>query len=259
MSDALEVKNIEKVTNHDVKVVGIPLETEMPITFRNFPAPAVISFGFYYFEQTMMETALRKCKKQSEPERIMRRKKKASLIIQKPAGEREHVYGTRLVDINEGKFNLRMKEEYLEIPCRGRIRSWCNELLLITDPFKLGALYIFNLVTKEGSTLPPSSSPCSGHVGCKCGLGLAYDKFKGAYKGKGTIFGMTPSLLKGVSTFGGGENCWSGSTCNLILLFLELFSAVHLNSYGGYQIHAFKAYPGRMELCLLPQVSNGVA
>uniref|UniRef100_A0A5B6YPK4 F-box domain-containing protein n=1 Tax=Davidia involucrata TaxID=16924 RepID=A0A5B6YPK4_DAVIN len=172
---------------------------------------------------------LRKCKKQCEPERIMRRKKKvdyfaylpddilfnilillpaellrykfkyvcrrwfniitnrilfdqASLIIQRPTGEREHVYGTRLVDINEGKFNLRMKEQYLDIPCRGRIRSWCNELLLITDPFKLGALYVFNLVTKEGSTLPPCSSYCSGHVGCKCGLGLAFDKFKGAYK-----------------------------------------------------------------------------
>lgn len=106
----------------------------------------------------------------------------ASLIIQKPVGEREHVYKTRLVDFNEFEPRLRMKEQYLDIPCKGRIRSWCNELLLITDPNNVGALYIFNLITKEGLTLPFCSPYCKGHVGCKCGLGLAFDEFKRVYK-----------------------------------------------------------------------------
>ncbi|CAL5363754.1 unnamed protein product [Camellia sinensis] len=106
----------------------------------------------------------------------------ASLIIQRPIRENRHIYETRRVDVNEGKLKLWTTVQDLNIPCRGRIRSWCNELLLITDPHNLGALYIFNVNTQDGSTLPPCSSSCKGHFGCKCGIGLAFDKIKGSYK-----------------------------------------------------------------------------
>lgn len=104
-----------------------------------------------------------------------------SIIIQKPAA-RGHVYRTRLVDFNEGISNLRLKEQYLNIPCKGRVRSWCNELLLITEPHKNGSLFIFNLITMVGSALPRGSKDCGGHAECKCGLGIAFDKFNGVYK-----------------------------------------------------------------------------
>ncbi|XP_059666368.1 F-box protein At5g49610-like [Cornus florida] len=110
----------------------------------------------------------------------------ASLIVQKPS-HGKHLYETRLLDISEVRlkeFKLEMYEQVIDIPCRGRIRSWCNELLLIADTSEFGALYIFNLITKEGFHLPQclGSGDCGGHFRLKCGLVLTFDKFKRVYK-----------------------------------------------------------------------------
>lgn len=102
----------------------------------------------------------------------------ASLILEKPTGSDT----VRLIDIREEKHGLKMSEQYLDIPYSGRIKSWCNEFLLITDLDREGSLYIFNFITKEGAFLPECSTICGGHYGCKCGVGLSYDEFKGVYK-----------------------------------------------------------------------------
>lgn len=115
----------------------------------------------------------------------------SSIIIQKPVekgqlyssrGKGLNVYTTRLVELNEGNSNLRVKDQYLNIPCKGRIKSSCNEFLLITDPRKHGALYLFNRITKVGKILPRGSNDCKGHAACKCGLGVAFDMFREVYK-----------------------------------------------------------------------------
>lgn len=108
---------------------------------------------------------------------------RASLIIQKPTSENHRAYTSRLVSICEGKKKLRVSKKDLNIPCRGHIRSWCNELLLIVDPNKLGALYVYNLLTKEGLYVPMSMSLfCKGHIRCRCGLSLAFNKYTREYK-----------------------------------------------------------------------------
>ncbi|KAD5962076.1 hypothetical protein E3N88_13549 [Mikania micrantha] len=109
----------------------------------------------------------------------------ASLILEDSYG----CHMVRLMDICEEKQGLKMKEQYLEIPYSGRIKSWCDEFLLITDLDKQGSLYIYDLITKQGSFLPPCSTSCGGHYGCKCGVGLSYDKFKGVYKVVHVFFG----------------------------------------------------------------------
>ncbi|KAL9991976.1 putative F-box domain-containing protein [Helianthus debilis subsp. tardiflorus] len=102
----------------------------------------------------------------------------ASLILETSYGSRT----VRLMDISEDKHGLTLKEQNLEIPYTGRIKSWCNEFLLITDLYKEGSLFIYDIIRKQGSFLPPCSTSCGGHYGCKCGVGLSYDKFKGVYK-----------------------------------------------------------------------------
>uniref|UniRef100_A0A251UD39 Putative glycoside hydrolase family 17, F-box domain-containing protein n=1 Tax=Helianthus annuus TaxID=4232 RepID=A0A251UD39_HELAN len=102
----------------------------------------------------------------------------ASLILETSYGSRT----VRLLDISEDKHGLTLKEQNLEIPYTGRIKSWCNEFLLITDLYKEGSLFIYDMIRKQGSFLPPCSTSCGGHYGCKCGVGLSYDKFKGVYK-----------------------------------------------------------------------------
>nr|XP_043632771.1 F-box protein At5g49610-like isoform X2 [Erigeron canadensis] len=102
----------------------------------------------------------------------------ASLILENTTGSQT----VRLVDIREEKDGLKMKDQCLDIPYNGRIKSWCNEFLLITDLNRDGSLFLFNRITKEGSFLPPCSLSCRGHYGCKCGVGLSYDDFKEVYK-----------------------------------------------------------------------------
>ncbi|KAI3705078.1 hypothetical protein L1987_75310 [Smallanthus sonchifolius] len=102
----------------------------------------------------------------------------ASLILENSSG----IHTVRLMDISEEKQGLTMRDQYLEIPYSGRIKSWCNEFLLITDLNKEGSLYIYDLISKQGSFLPQCSTSCGGHYGCKCGVGLSYDKFKEVYK-----------------------------------------------------------------------------
>lgn len=105
----------------------------------------------------------------------------ASIIIQKPVAG-GYVYRTRVVHLNEGLHSVKFKEQYLNIPVKGRVRSWCNELLLITEPHNNGSLFIYNLKTKLGSALPRDSNECGGHVKCNCSLGIAFDKYNGIYK-----------------------------------------------------------------------------
>lgn len=68
-----------------------------------------------------------------------------------------------------GKLDGQLK--VIPLPCDGRVRSLCNELLLMTEPDKEGALYVYNLISKVGRTLSLSVH-CGGHSKCKCGLAL---------------------------------------------------------------------------------------
>ncbi|PWA65108.1 glycoside hydrolase family 17, F-box domain-containing protein [Artemisia annua] len=101
-----------------------------------------------------------------------------SFILETQTGSHK----VRLVDISEEGEGITMNERYLELPYNGRIKSWCNEVLLITDLDKQGSLFFYNIITKEGSLLSQCSISCGGHYSCRCGIGLSYDKFKGVYK-----------------------------------------------------------------------------
>ncbi|CAH1418566.1 unnamed protein product [Lactuca virosa] len=75
-----------------------------------------------------------------------------------------------------------MKVQDLDIPPIGIIRSWVNELLLISD-YKKQSLYVYNLITKEGSYLPERNiASCGGYCTIKCGVALSFNLFKGIYK-----------------------------------------------------------------------------
>ncbi|GJX40472.1 hypothetical protein Tco_0418471 [Tanacetum coccineum] len=76
-----------------------------------------------------------------------------SFILETQTGSHK----VRLVDISEKGEGLRMNERYLEVPYNGRIKSWCNEVLLITDLDKQGSLFVYNIITKEGSLFPQYS------------------------------------------------------------------------------------------------------
>ncbi|KAL7599182.1 hypothetical protein Lser_V15G26033 [Lactuca serriola] len=103
----------------------------------------------------------------------------ASFILQKMG-----TFTARHVDIREEGKGLQVKEQHLDIPCIGRIMSWCNEFLLISDDIRKESLYVFNLVTKKGSYLPQCNASCVGHshYARKCGVVLSFDGFKGIYK-----------------------------------------------------------------------------
>ncbi|KAL4587359.1 hypothetical protein LXL04_000228 [Taraxacum kok-saghyz] len=105
----------------------------------------------------------------------------ASFILQNP---RELI--TRRVDImEEGEDQgLQVKVQDLDIPCIGTIRSWGNEFLLMStnDKGKKTSLYVYNLITNEGSYLPECNASCKGRCNDKCGVALSFDVSKGIYK-----------------------------------------------------------------------------
>ncbi|GJU70423.1 F-box protein-like protein [Tanacetum coccineum] len=88
----------------------------------------------------------------------------------------------RVVRITEEEGELAVKEQDLEIPYKGCIKSWVDEYLLISGHSKKGSLYLYNILTKEGLFLPRCSLSCGGHYGRKCGVGFSYDRFKQVYK-----------------------------------------------------------------------------
>ncbi|GJZ82795.1 hypothetical protein Tco_0647968 [Tanacetum coccineum] len=77
---------------------------------------------------------------------------------------------------------LAVKEQDLEIPYKGGLRSWVNEYLLISGHRQKRSLYLYNILTKEGWFLPQCSLSYRGHYDRKCGVGFSYDRFKQVYK-----------------------------------------------------------------------------
>ncbi|KAL4587326.1 hypothetical protein LXL04_000195 [Taraxacum kok-saghyz] len=106
---------------------------------------------------------------------------RASLILQQARNLR-----ARHVDISEAGEDqgLQVKVQALDIPHIGTIRSWVNELLLMStnDKGKKRSLYVYNLITNEGSYLPECNACCGGYCTLKCGVALSFDVFKGTYK-----------------------------------------------------------------------------
>ncbi|KAL7601448.1 hypothetical protein Lser_V15G26029 [Lactuca serriola] len=100
----------------------------------------------------------------------------ASFILQKTGN-----LTARHVDIREEGEGLQVKVQDLDIPRIGIIKSWGNELMLISD-YKKQSLYIYNLITKEGSYLPECNASCGGYCIIKCGVAISFDMFKGIYK-----------------------------------------------------------------------------
>ncbi|KAL4576210.1 hypothetical protein LXL04_012301 [Taraxacum kok-saghyz] len=100
-----------------------------------------------------------------------------SLILQNPTG----IYTSRYVNLRKEGQELEVKEQYLDIPHIGTIRSWCNEFLVITDIYRKGCMYVYNLVTKVATYLPRCTS-CVGCYSCQCGVALSFDNLKGVYK-----------------------------------------------------------------------------
>ncbi|KAI3525870.1 hypothetical protein L1887_04999 [Cichorium endivia] len=102
----------------------------------------------------------------------------ASFILQKTGN-----LTARHVRIGEKEQGLQVKVENLDIPRIGIIRSWCNELILISNYKDIKqSLYIYNLFTEEGSYLPECNVGCGGFCTFKCGLAISFDGFKGIYK-----------------------------------------------------------------------------
>nr|KAJ0220978.1 hypothetical protein LSAT_V11C200094700 [Lactuca sativa] len=102
----------------------------------------------------------------------------ASFIVQRSSGPHTAIQ----VVIREEKHGLELEQQQLDIPCKFRLKSWCNEFLLIVDPNRKESLYVFNLMTKQALCLPGCMTSCGGHYTSKCGLALAFDGFKGIYK-----------------------------------------------------------------------------
>ncbi|KAM0023506.1 putative F-box associated interaction domain, F-box-like domain superfamily [Helianthus debilis subsp. tardiflorus] len=102
----------------------------------------------------------------------------SSFIIQRSSG----LHRARHIVVREVKQKLEFEETYLEIPCRGRIKSWCNEFLLMVDPKRNESLYVYDLLTKKGFNLPQCSLSCGGHYTSKCCISLCYDGILRLYK-----------------------------------------------------------------------------
>ncbi|KAI3525866.1 hypothetical protein L1887_04995 [Cichorium endivia] len=102
-------------------------------------------------------------------------------------------FTTRLVDIREERLGLQVKVQDPDIPRIGKIRSWCNEFLLISDNNRKGSLYVYNQITKEGWYLPQHNASCCscGNYAHKCGVALSFDRFKGIYKVAHLFMGRT--------------------------------------------------------------------
>ncbi|KAI3788464.1 hypothetical protein L2E82_01232 [Cichorium intybus] len=98
----------------------------------------------------------------------------ASFILQKTG-----TITVRVVDIREEEGQgLQVKEQDLDIPHKGIIRSWCNEFFLIWGSSR-NTLYVYNVITKEGLYLPKCNVPCGGYYTNRCGVALSFDRFKG--------------------------------------------------------------------------------
>lgn len=104
----------------------------------------------------------------------------ASIVIERPCLGNV-VSEIHLVEISEENSNLYAASRSMIVHSKVRVRSLCNELLLMTDPTKYGALHVYNLISRVGRILPISIN-CGGHSQLKCGLALAYDKFRGLFK-----------------------------------------------------------------------------
>ncbi|CAH1434701.1 unnamed protein product [Lactuca virosa] len=103
----------------------------------------------------------------------------ASVILQKSYGS----FTGRLVDVREDGEGLEAKHENLDINFFGKIKSWYNEFLLITNPTRRrNSLYIFNIITKERSFLPKCPTSCAQFDTSRCEMALSFDKSKGVYK-----------------------------------------------------------------------------
>ncbi|XP_076933683.1 F-box protein At3g07870-like [Bidens hawaiensis] len=101
-----------------------------------------------------------------------------SFIIQRSSGPHQ----ARQVVVREVNEKLEFKQQDLEIPCRGRIKAWCNEFLLIADANRREYLYAYDLFTEKGMYLPNCSTSCGGHYTSKCGISLCYDGARRRYK-----------------------------------------------------------------------------
>ncbi|CAI9287568.1 unnamed protein product [Lactuca saligna] len=125
----------------------------------------------------------------------------ASYILQNKG-----TFRTCLVDIREEGERLQVKEQDLDIPHIGMIRSWCNEFLLISVSYT-NTLYVYNLITKEGSYLPQHNAPCGRYCIGNCGVALS--GFKGIYKVVHLYSG--PPIKCHILNLGRGDNLMS--TC----------------------------------------------
>ncbi|KAL7601447.1 hypothetical protein Lser_V15G26028 [Lactuca serriola] len=104
----------------------------------------------------------------------------ASFILQKTGN-----LTARHVDIREEGEGLQVKVQDLDIPRIGMIRCWDHEFLLISEyKERKVSLYVYNIITKEGSYLPEFKFNASygGYCINKCGFALSLDRFKGIYK-----------------------------------------------------------------------------
>ncbi|CAH1422382.1 unnamed protein product [Lactuca virosa] len=97
-------------------------------------------------------------------------------ILQKSFG-----FTVRYVDVREEGQGLEVKEQNLYF--FGRIKSWYNEFLLITNPTrKRNSLYIYNIITKEKSFLPKCPTFFAHQDTSVCAMALFFDRLKGVYK-----------------------------------------------------------------------------
>ncbi|XP_023741286.1 uncharacterized protein LOC111889376 [Lactuca sativa] len=113
----------------------------------------------------------------------------ASFILQKTGN-----LTARHVDIREEGEGLQVKVQDLDIPRIGMIRCWDHEFLLISEyKERKVSLYVYNIITKEGSYLPEFKFNASygGYCINKCGFALSFDRFKGNIQGGSLVYGAT--------------------------------------------------------------------
>lgn len=104
----------------------------------------------------------------------------AFIVIERPCSG-NFFSNLHLVEVHDENRNLHVTDQLMRVHSKGRVRSSCNELLLMTDPSKYGVLHVYNLISEVGRTLPLPIN-CGGHSHLKCGLALAFDKCRGVFK-----------------------------------------------------------------------------
>ncbi|XP_076938186.1 uncharacterized protein LOC143606239 [Bidens hawaiensis] len=107
----------------------------------------------------------------------------ASFIIQRSSG----YHKARQVTVREIQEKLEFELKGLQIgrfpfTVSGRIKSWCNENLLIAEPNGIESLYAYDLYDEMGMHLPKCCTSCRGHYTSKCGISLCYDGYLRQYK-----------------------------------------------------------------------------